>query len=221
MVVWSVNRNVLFHVFAKLCHECIEIRLTADFTEVFGGEVRVHTGTVPVTADRFAVILDVDTVFLTKAIQNVTSDPDLVSCVFGTFTEDLEFPLTFSNLSVDAFVVDTRVEAEVEVFFNDLASDVTNCFEASAAIVWALWCWIAINWEAKWLAILIHEIFLFETEPCIWIVQDGGAGVGWVRCAVWHHNLAHDEGAIFTGAVRINSYRFKHTIRTAARCLLS
>ena len=68
---------------------------------------------------------------------------------------------------------------------------------------------------------MIKEILLLEAEPGIGIIQNGGAVIGWVGCAVGIINFAHDERAIFAGAVRVDGHRHEHAIGAAAGGLLS
>lgn len=221
MVVWAVNGDVFFAMFGESSHEGLEVFLAAGFAHVFGGEIGVHAGAVPVAFDGFAVVFHVDAVFFAEAVENVAGGPHFIGALFRALAEDLEFPLTFGDLGVDALVVDAGVKADVEVFLDDLACDVADGFVAGAAVVGALRGGIAIRWEAEDFAILIEEVFLFEAEPCAGIVEDGGAAVGWVRGhAVRHHHLAHHEGAIFAGAVREDRDRLEHAVGATSFCLL-
>ncbi len=220
VVVWAVCSDVLGNVFLELSHELLEVWLAANSAQMLRGEVAVHAGTVPVAFDWLAMELNVDAVFLTNAHQDVASDPDLVRCSLCAFAEDLEFPLTFCHFSVDAFVVDACLDAEVEVFFNDRASDVAYSFKANAAIVWALWSWVTVFWEAEWATVLVEEIFLLETDPETWIFFDRCTCIGYVRCAVWIQNIAHNEEAIVAGSVWIKSDWAEKAIRAAAFSLL-
>jgi hypothetical protein len=109
-------------------------------------------------------------------------------------------------------VVDAGVETEIKVLLDDFASDVTYGAEADTSVVRALWRWETIFRESKRATILIEEILLLEAEPCVGIIQDGGTGVGDVRSAIGHHDLAHDENAIFTGRVRENGDGLENAI---------
>ncbi len=48
-------------------------------------------------------------------------DPHLVGGFLGAYAEDLEFPLAFGDLGVDALVVNAGIEAEVQVLINDFS----------------------------------------------------------------------------------------------------
>ena len=107
------------------------------------------------------------------------------------------------------------------MLLDDLAGDVTDGFVASTAVIWALWSRKSIRREAKWAAVLVEEIFLFEAEPSTGIVENSGTTVGRVwGHAVGHHDLAHDEGAIFAGAVWVNGDWLEHAVGAAAFGLL-
>jgi hypothetical protein len=165
----------------------------------------VHAGAVPVAADRLAVVFHVDAVFFAEAVEDVAGHPDLVGGLLGALAEDLEFPLALGHLGVDAFVVDAGVEAEVEVFLDDLAGDVADvpCSRRRSSIRPAGPGKPSLG-ETERAAVLGEEIFLLEAEPGARIVEDGGAGVGRVRGdAVGHHDLAHHQHAVDAGAVRV------------------
>ena len=142
VVVWTVSSNVLVLVFFELVNELEEVFLTACVAYVVSGEVTVHTGTVPVALEWFAVVFNINAILFAKALKDVACDPNLVTCFACTLAEYLVFPLSLSHFSIDAFVVDACVEAKVEVLFYDCASDVTNRCIASAAVVRALWAWV-------------------------------------------------------------------------------
>ena len=223
VVVWTVNSDVFFGVLAEFCHESFEVSLAALGAEILGGEVCVHAGSVPVAvAQRLAMEFHVHTILFAKAEEEITGYPHLVSSSLGAFAEDLEFPLALGHFGIDAFVVDACVQTEIEVLLDDLAGDVTHVLVACAAIVWALAdAWETIHWEAKWAAILIEEVFLFETEPCTWIIKDRGTCIGWVRGhAIWHHDFAHDDRAVAAGRVWIDGHWLENAVRAAAFGLL-
>ena len=92
----------------------LEILLAAGLAHVGGREVGVHARAVPVgVAERLAVELDVDAVFLGQPQQQVARHPDFVGGLLGALAEDLEFPLALRHFGIDAFVVDAGGEAEL------------------------------------------------------------------------------------------------------------
>jgi len=166
------------------------------------------------------MILNVDTVLFSEAIEDVTSDPDLVSTGLGAFAKDLEFPLTLGHFSIDAFMVDASIEADFKMLFDNLTGHVTDVFVTNACVVRSLWGWITVFWETERASVLIEEIFLLITKPSLGIVDDSRAIIGGMRRAISIVNFAHDEDAIFTSAIWIDSHWFQDAVRAAARSLL-
>ena len=123
VVVGSVDGDVLFDVFLECCHELEEVVFSTLVPEVIGGEVGVHAGAVPVSRERFTMPFDIEAVVFAEAKEEEAGHPHFVSGTLGAFAEDLEFPLAFGDLGIDAFVVDASFEAKIEVLFDDRASD--------------------------------------------------------------------------------------------------
>ena len=78
VVVWTVDSDVFFAMFAEGRHECFEIGFATLFAQILGGEIRVHTGAIPVALERFAVVFHVDAIFFTKTVEDVASHPDFI-----------------------------------------------------------------------------------------------------------------------------------------------
>ena len=126
MIVRAVCSDVLVLIFLELVHELEKVLLAACFAHVVGREVTVHARTIPVARVWLTVVIYIYPIFFAQALQNVASNPDLVASIVGTFTKDLKLPLALRDFAVDAFVVNARIEAKVEVLFDDGASDITD-----------------------------------------------------------------------------------------------
>ena len=220
MVIRAVHGDVFVFVFIERSHEGFEVFLTADLAEVFGGEVAVHPGTVPVDifAEGFAVEVHVYAVFFAETDEQVARDPDLVCAGSGTFPEDLELPLAFGHFGIDAFVVDAGVEAEVEVLFDDFAGDFAHVFVTHAGVVFTLGVGVTTALgEPEGYAVAVEEVFLFEPEPRVGVINDGCARVAGVWClAIGHHDFAHHEHAIAAGGVWVACNGFEHAIAASS-----
>src|SRR5436305_2059536 len=80
--------------------------------------------------ERLRVEVDVHAVPLTEAKHQVARDPELVGGALGALTEDLELPLPLRDFGVDALDRDAGLDAEVDVFVDDLSRDVADVLEA-------------------------------------------------------------------------------------------
>ncbi len=223
VVIGTVHGDVFVFVFVERGHEGFEVLFATDFAKVLGGEVAVHPRAVPIDvfAEGFAVEIHVHTIFFAEAKEEVASHPDLVCCGAGAFSEDLELPLPLGDFGVDAFVVDSGVEAKIEVFFNDFARDFSYVFVANARVVLPLGIRIsAVLGEAEGYSVSVEEVFLFKTEPCVGIIDDGCAGVAWVRgFTIGHHDFAHHENPVAAGGVGVARNRLEHAVAAPAFCL--
>src|SRR5208337_3771386 len=111
--------------------------------------------------DGFAVQYNIHFVFLTETHHQVASRPSVVSGFGRTFGEDLEFPLTFRDFRVDAFMIDTGGKAKVQVFFDDLPGQAAHVSVANTAVVGALGSSrVAVFRESERTPIFIEEVFL-------------------------------------------------------------
>jgi hypothetical protein len=122
-------------LFGERLHEGLEIFLAADFAHVFGREVGVHARSVPVALDGFAIQFDIYFVFLAQTHHQIAGGPGVVRGLGGAFGENLEFPLALGDFRVDAFVVDTGGEAEIQMLLDDLSGHVSHVFVADTAVV--------------------------------------------------------------------------------------
>src|ERR1017187_2901594 len=122
MVIRAIHRDVPGDVVGERLHEVFKVFPATYIAEVLSREVAVHAGAVPVTLDGFAVQFDIDCVFLTETHHEIASDPGVVGGFGGAFGEDLEFPLAFSDFSVDAFMIDASGKTEGPVFVDDSAA---------------------------------------------------------------------------------------------------
>src|SRR5690606_29997502 len=88
-------------------------------------------------------------------------------------------------------------------------------------VVRTLWPWKATFGKAQWPAVLIKEILLLETEPCVRIIWNRRARVRRMRrFPVRHHHFAHHQNAILARAVGKHRDGLQHTIRTLPLRLL-
>src|SRR5687768_6016911 len=147
----------------------------------------MHARAVPVerrierSANRFAPPLDIDAVFLADSGHNVTGNPHLVSGALGAFAEDLEFPLPFRHLGIDALDVDSGVQTDVDVLFNELTRHVADVLVANASVVRTLRTGESAGRKAEGRAVLVKEILLLEAKPRFRIVRNRRARIRWMR----------------------------------------
>ncbi len=87
----------------------------------------MHARPVPVALDRLAIQFHVHFVLLAKTHHQIASGPGVVRGLGRTLGENLEFPLALGDFRVDAFVIDTRGQAEIQMLFDDLYAPGCPC----------------------------------------------------------------------------------------------
>jgi hypothetical protein len=132
-------------------------------------EVGVHSASVPIPLDRLGVQLDAESEPLGGSHQQVTRDPQMIGG-FLSFTEQLEFPLSLHHLGVDPGHLESRFQAQIEVFLDQVATDAV--IVPHGTVIRALGAGIAIRRKAERLGSLHDRVLLFETEPEIRIVLE-------------------------------------------------
>ena len=65
---------------------------------------------------------DDEAVTLRQTLEQVAGHPDLVAAESGALAEDLILPLTHHDLGIDAFDIETRLEADVQVLVDHLTA---------------------------------------------------------------------------------------------------
>ncbi len=220
VILRTVHGDVFILIFVERGHECFEVFFAADFAHVGRREVGVHAGAIPIHifTERLAMPHDIHFVIFAQAHEDVTGHPHLVGSGLGAFAKDLEFPLAFRHFGVDAFVVDAGVEAEVQVCIYNLAGDGADVFVADTGVILALRRWESATLrKAEWRSVFVEEIFLLVAKPRAGVVENGCARIARMRrLAIGHHHFAHDEHAVFLGAVGIDGHRLEHAIGCAA-----
>src|ERR1700733_920475 len=168
----------------------------------------MHARPIPVTLDRFAVQLDIHFIFLAETHEQIASGPSVIRGLGRAFGEDLEFPLTFRDFSVDTFVVDTSSKTEIQVFVDDFTGYATHVFVAHTAVVWTLRSLrIAVFREPERTSILIEEVLLLETYPQVRVVLDGSACIRRMGGTIRVHDFAEDDATVLAADIRIKGHR--------------
>ncbi len=110
-------------------------------------------------------------------------------------------------------MIDAGGETKLEVLIDNLAGNAAHVLVADAAIVGTLRSGgVSVFGEAERSAILVEEVLLFEADPEVGIVFDGGAGVGGVGGAIRMHDFAQNEVAVLAGGVGIKSHGLQNAV---------
>ena len=156
----------------------------------------MHTGAIPVSSERLTVPININPILFAKAKEKESCDPYIISSLFRSLTKDLELPLSLSYLGINAFMIDTCMQALPEMLFSDLPAKSGHVLEANSAVVFALGLRISFRWKADGNSVLCEEIFLLKSEPSSLVVKDCSSGVRWVGVSIREHDLAHYQSLI-------------------------
>src|SRR5260370_8641845 len=216
MVIRTIHTDVGRDVVGERLHDGLKVFLATDFAEgvIRGGAA--PAGTIPVAFDGFAIQHNIHFVFLTETHHQIASGPGVIGGFGRALGKDLEFPLAFSDFSVDALMVDASGETELQVLFDDLTGHAAHVFVANAAVVWALRTRVTFLREAQRTPVFIEEVLLLKTNPQVRVVLDGSACVGGMRGAIRVHDFTKNDISVFAASIRIQSHRFYHAVRAFA-----
>ena len=203
VIVSAVHADVTLDVLTELFTDLGEHRFFAGSSHHFVGEVGVHARTIPVQlAKGLGVPVDGEAVLLANSLQQVTRYPGFIARALGTFCENLKFPLSGSNLGVNAFYIDARCETQIKVLFYTLSAK--GVPRSDRAVIRSLRPGVAVHRKARrQLGINVpQKILLLETEPeVVIVIVNGSAAVRCVRRAVRVEYFCHHQKGVFAAGV--------------------
>jgi hypothetical protein len=164
------------------------------------------------------VQLHADAVLLGGAHEKVAGEPKIIRGPLGTLAEQLVFPLADHDLGVDSGDREACLDAEVEVFLDNVAA--LHVAVPDGAVVRPLGSPVAALRETDGDFLLRKDILLLEAEPEVLVVVPAAACVGRVNRPVGGENLAEDEEGVDAVGVGNDAGRFEQTIRGMALGLL-
>ena len=142
----------------------LDVSHTTLDTHLLGGEVGVHTGTVPVTLHGLGVDGDLDTKVLSNTGEEETGNPKLVTHCDTLARTDLVLPLGGHDLGVGTRDVDSGVETGLVVGLNDVTHN--NLASTNTTVVRTLGGRETALGPAERSVIKVEEsVLLLETKP--------------------------------------------------------
>ncbi|KAI0567633.1 hypothetical protein FGB62_1g6102 [Gracilaria domingensis] len=227
LVARAVRLNVLLVLPAQLLQRRHNVLLVAAFLpHGLGGEVGVAARAVPVALDWLGFVIDVQTLYLGHALQQVASHPQVVALLNAHGRADLELPLARRHLGVDARDLEPGVHARLEVRVDHIPAK--HLGARHAAVVGPLRLGLTVLGEAQRLlgGGVDEEVLLLQPEPRLELLgvvhgqRAGVARVGGQRRALGGVGVAHDEdvGAA-AERIREDGLRLEDDLRVGARRL--
>ena len=120
--LWIIDLDVLGVSLAQLLNGLLDEFDTAILSHGLGGIVSVGASAVPVTGDWLWIKCDDDAKLFSNAMQNVTTNPEMIASINAFTWADLEFPLGGHDLTVDTADLDSGVEASLVVSLYHIAA---------------------------------------------------------------------------------------------------
>ena len=106
------------------------------------------------------------------------------------------------------------------MLLDNLARHGTDVLVADAGVIGTLRGREAIGGKAERATVLVHEVFLLEAEPSVWIIRDRRTRVRRAGHAGVLEGLAHHEHSVLAGRIRKNRHGLEHDVRALALGLL-
>ena len=240
----TVQLDMLNMTLLKFAHGSLNGFHTTILAHISRRDIGVKTGSVPVALDGLGSERNLNTEFLSDAVKEPTSHPEVIahysnistgalkeigefpSHTFDTLTwTDLEFPLGRHNLCIDTRNLDARVQASlVMCLYNITAEDFGS---PNPAVVRSLWSGETTLWPAVWPSIGAEEcVLLLETKPWFLIFVGlhltGGVVtiVEFVGGAIVIPGFTHDKDVVAeSDGIRENGNRAKVDVRVVAPSL--
>jgi hypothetical protein len=120
VVVISVDGDVLVVLLGEFFNGGLDGLHTTRFTHGSGTVVGVAPGAIPVTNQRFRVVGNFDAPLFGKTDEKVAGHPEMVTHLDTLTRANLELPLGRHDLSVDAADLDTGIQADTVVRFDQI-----------------------------------------------------------------------------------------------------
>mmetsp|Transcript_382 Transcript_382/g.724 ORF Transcript_382/g.724 Transcript_382/m.724 type:complete len:419 (+) Transcript_382:198-1454(+) len=213
-VSFSVDFNVFLVLFSKLVDGLLDDLKSTFLTHGLGGDVGVHTGSVPVSLNnRLRVEGAVDLEVFADTHEDVAGHHKLVSGINSDARSNLVFLLSRHDFSVDSRDVDSSVQAGLVQRVGDGTSKVV--FGSNRAVVRSLRTagHATLRPSERSAFVQVEEgEFLFQTEPDFFVFVSAevlfgeSTGVGGESLSGRSVGVAHDQdvtNSIISGAERI------------------
>ena len=164
VVALAVDGDVLLVAGLELLDGILDVLHATLLAHVLGGEVGVEASAVPVTGDGLGVEGDLGAELLRHAVEEETSEPEVVTHLNAVARADLELPLGGHDLGVGAGDLDASVQAALVVGLNDVTLD--NLASTDTAVVGTLGSGETVLGPAIGPVVEVEEsVLLLETKP--------------------------------------------------------
>ena len=123
LVVFSVDGDVLVVLLSELFDGSLNVLHTTLRTHSSGTVVGVAACTVPIARYGLGAEGDLDTPLLGKTDEEVTGHPEMITHLNALARPNLELPLGRHDLGIDPANLDTRVQTDTVVGFNQVTCE--------------------------------------------------------------------------------------------------
>jgi len=195
VVVLTIKLHMSHMLGFEFLHHIVDVIHTfGSFSHRLGGEVGVAARTIPVWEELWFK-RDGETLKLSNSLEKISSCEHMITCVNSNGWTNLEFPLTWHNLSIGTRDSEASIKAALVVSISNGSSEAY--ITSNRAVVWTLVGWVTIGWPSIWLGLelvlsLQDCVFLLNTIPWDLILvgienlfsKVSEIGVGWYKSRI-------------------------------------